>query len=158
MLLLGLALVRYLGLNYTRRPAPFGAAGASFAMMALLAMQFVLPIVNHYFIEPPQKLAEVAGLNLTPQDRLVIYGQPRPSLVFYARRKAILVPLNEEQNITQYLTHPGRTMILLPQSLRSKLPAETAEYSVILQRYGYILLSSEAMIRTPPPSEPPDAP
>jgi 4-amino-4-deoxy-L-arabinose transferase-like glycosyltransferase len=158
VLLLGMALVSYFGLNFRRRPAAFWAAGASFAMMALLAMQFVLPIVNRYFIEPPQKLAEVAGLNLTPQDRLVIYGQPRPSLVFYARRKAILVPLNEEQNITQYLTHPGRTMILLPQSLRSKLPAETAQYPVILQRYGYILLSSESMIRTPPPSEPPDTP
>jgi hypothetical protein len=97
-------------------------------------------------------------LNLTPQDRLVIYGQPRPSLVFYARRKAILVPLNEEQNIAQYLTHPGRTMILLPQSLRSKLPAETADYPIILQRYGYILLSSESMIRVPPPTEPPDTP
>jgi 4-amino-4-deoxy-L-arabinose transferase-like glycosyltransferase len=158
VLLLGMALVSYFGLSYHRRPAAFWAAGASFAMMALLAMQFVLPIVSHYFIEPPQKLAEVAGLNLTPQDRLVIYGQPRPSLVFYARRKAILVPLNEEQNISQYLTHPGRTMILLPQSLRSKLPAETADYPIILQRYGYILLSSESMIRTPPPSEPPEAP
>jgi 4-amino-4-deoxy-L-arabinose transferase-like glycosyltransferase len=158
VLLLGMALVSYFGLNHQRRPAAFWAAGASFAMMVLLAMQFVLPIVSHYFIEPPQQLAEVAGLNLTPQDRLVIYGQPRPSLVFYARRKAILVPLNEEQNIAQYLTHPGRTMILLPQSLRSKLPAETADYPIILQRYGYILLSSESMIRVPPPTEPPDTP
>jgi hypothetical protein len=127
-------------------------------MMALVASQFTLPIVNHYFIEPPQKLAEVAGMNLGPQDRLIVYGQPRPSLVFYARRKAIMVPLNEEQNIVQYLTQPGQTMILLPQSLRSKLPVETAEYPVILQRYGYILLSSQSMVHLPPPSEPPDTP
>lgn len=158
VLLFGMALVSYFGLSQQRRPAAFWAAGASFAMMALLATQFILPAVNHYFIEPPQKLAEVAGLNLSPQDRLVIYGQPRPSLVFYARRKAILVPLNEEQNIAQYLTQPGRTMILLPQSLRSKLPVETMDYPVILQRYGYILLSSESMVRIPSASEPPDAP
>ncbi|HJR75615.1 MAG TPA: glycosyltransferase family 39 protein [Nitrospiraceae bacterium] len=157
-LLLGMAMVSYFGLSHRRRPAAFWAAGASFAMMALLATQFILPIVNYYFIEPPQRLAEVAGLNLTPQDRLVIYGQPRPSLVFYARRKAILVPLNEEQNITQYLTQSGRTMILLPQALRSKLPAETAEYPVVLQHNGYILLSDRSMVRTPPPTPPEDAP
>lgn len=158
VLLLGMALVSYFGLSESRRPAAFWAAGASFAMMALIATQFTLPVINHYYIEPPQKLAEVAGLNLTPQDRLVVYGQSRPSLVFYARRKAILVPLNEEQNITQHLTQPGRTMILLPQSLRSKLPAETADYPVILQRHGYILLSSQSMVHTPPPSEPLDTP
>jgi 4-amino-4-deoxy-L-arabinose transferase-like glycosyltransferase len=158
VLLFGMALVSYFGLNRTRRPAAFWAAGASLAMMALVASQFTLPIVNHYFIEPPQKLAEVAGMNLGPQDRLIVYGQPRPSLVFYARRKAIMVPLNEEQNIVQYLTQPGQTMILLPQSLRSKLPVETAEYPVILQRYGYILLSSQSMVHLPPPSEPPDTP
>ena len=158
VLLFGMALVSYFGLSATRRPGAFWAAGASLAMMVLIATQFTHPLINHYFIEPPQKLAEVAGLNLRPQDRLVIYGQPRPSLVFYAKRKAILVPLNEEGNISQYLTQPGRTMILLPQSLRTKLPAETADYPVILQRYGYVLLSSESMVRTPPPSEPPEAP
>jgi 4-amino-4-deoxy-L-arabinose transferase-like glycosyltransferase len=157
-LLLGMALVSYFGLNDQRRPAAFWAAGASFAMMALIATQFILPVVNYYFIEPPQKLAEVAGMNLTPQDRLVIYGQPRPSLVFYAQRKAILVPLNEEENIAQYLDHPGVTMILLPQSLRSKLPGETSGYPVILQRHGYVLLSSRSMVRVPPPSESLDAP
>lgn len=157
VLLLGMALVSYFGLNPTRRPAAFWAAGASLAMTALLATQFTFPLVNHYFIEPPQKLAEVAGLNLGPQDRLIVYGQPRPSLVFYARRKVIMVPLNEEQNIAPYLTQPGVTMILLPQSLSSKLPAETANYSVILQRYGYVLLSSQSMVRTPP-GESSDAP
>jgi hypothetical protein len=65
-----------------------------------------------------------------------------------------MIPLNEEQNIAQHLNHPGRTMILLPQALRSKLPAETAEYPVILQRYGYVLLASQSMVNIPPPSEP----
>jgi 4-amino-4-deoxy-L-arabinose transferase-like glycosyltransferase len=154
ILLLGMALVSYFGLSRTRRPAAFWIAGASLAMMTLVASQFTLPLMNHYFVEPPQKLAEVAGLNLGPQDRLIVYGQPRPSLVFYARRKAIMIPLNEEQNIAQHLNHPGRTMILLPQALRSKLPAETAEYPVILQRYGYVLLASQSMVNIPPPSEP----
>ena len=55
-------------------------------------MQLTFPLINHFVIEPPQQLAEVAGLNLGPNDRLILYGQPRPSLVFYAKRKAIVVP------------------------------------------------------------------
>ena len=112
-------------------------------MVVLVITQFILPLLNHYYVEPPQQLAEVAGLNLGREDRLIVYGQPRPSLVFYARRKAIMIPVNEEGNITQYLNHPGRTMLLLPQAMRGRLPLETMDYPVVLQRYGYILLSSQ---------------
>jgi hypothetical protein len=157
-LLIGMALVSYFGLSAGRRPAAFWTAGATLAMMVLIATQFTLPRLNHYFIEPPQKLAEVAGLNLEPQDRLVVYGQPRPSLVFYARRKIIMVPRNEEGNIAQYLAQPGHTMILLPQAMTSKLPSAAADFHVVLHRYGYVLLSNKPMVRTPPPSEPPDSP
>ena len=127
-------------------------------MVVLVITQFILPLLNHYYVEPPQQLAEVAGLNLGREDRLIVYGQPRPSLVFYARRKAIMIPVNEEGNITQYLNHPGRTMLLLPQAMRGRLPLETMDYPVVLQRYGYILLSSQSMVRTPPSTEPPDSP
>ncbi|MET0514006.1 MAG: glycosyltransferase family 39 protein [Nitrospiraceae bacterium] len=158
ILLIGMALVSYFGLSESRRPAAFWAAGASLAMVVLVITQFILPLLNHYYLEPPQQLAEVAGLNLGREDRLIVYGQPRPSLVFYARRKAIMVPMNEEGNIIQYLNHSGRTMLLLPQAMRGRLPVETMDYSVVLQRYGYILLSSQSMVRTPPPTEPPNSP
>ena len=126
-------------------------------MVVLIITQFTLPLLSHYYVEPPQQLAEVAGLNLGREDRLIVYGQPRPSLVFYARRKAIMVPVNEEGNIAQYLNHSGRTMLLLPQAMRDRLPLETMDYPVVLQRYGYILLSSQSMIKTPPPTEPSDS-
>ena len=158
ILLIGMALVSYFGLSESRRPAAFWAAGASLAVVVLIITQLILPLLSHYYVEPPQQLAEVAGLNLGREDRLIVYGQPRPSLVFYARRKAIMVPANEEGNIAQYLNHPGRTMLLLPQAMRGKLPLETMDYPIVLQRYGYILLSSQSMVRTPPPTEPPDSP
>ena len=144
-----MALVSYFGLSESRRPAAFWVAGAAFAMMVLIITQFILPLLSHYFVEPPQQLAEVAGLNLGREDRLIVYGQPRPSLVFYARRKAIMVPVNEEGNIPQFLNHPGRTMLLLPAAMRSRLPLETMDYPVVLQRYGYILLSVNRWFELP---------
>ena len=97
--LVGMGLVAYFGFSETRRPAAFWAAGGSLALVVLATTQLTFPLVNHFVIEPPQRLAEVAGVNLGPNDRLILYGQPRPSLVFYAKRKAIVVPKNEEANI-----------------------------------------------------------
>ena len=76
-----------------------------------------------------------------------MYGSPRPSSVFYARRKAILVPSNEAETIRPYLSHSGRTMILLPARLRQNLPAEASSFPLLLERYGYVLLGSEPMVK-----------
>ncbi|MEB2340012.1 MAG: glycosyltransferase family 39 protein [Nitrospirales bacterium] len=153
--LLGMGLVAYFGLSESRRPAAFWAAGGSLALVVLAVTQLVFPIVNFFVIEPPQRLAEVAGANLGPDDRLIIYGQPRPSLVFYAKRKAIMIPLNEEANIKPYLTQPGRTMILLPNALRGRLPFETMDYPIVLERFGYVLLANRQMINVPEEAEQP---
>ncbi len=153
--LVGMGLVAYFGLSETRRPAAFWAAGGSLALVVLAATQLTFPLVNHFVIEPPQRLAEVAGVNLDPNDRLILYGQPRPSLVFYAKRKAIVVPKGEEANMKPYLTQPGRTMILLPAAMRNRLPFETMEYPVMLERYGYILLANQSLIHVPEEAEKP---
>ncbi len=153
--LVGMGLVAYFGFSETRRPAAFWAAGGSLALVVLATIQLTFPLVNHFVIDPPQRLADVAGVNLGPNDRLILYGQPRPSLVFYAKRKAIVVPKNEEANITPYLTQPGRTMILLPSALRNRLPVETMDFPVLLERYGYILLANQSLIHVPEQAEQP---
>jgi len=153
--LVGMALVAYFGLSETRRPAAFWAAGGSLALVVLVVTQLTLPMLSYFFIEPPQQLAEVAGLNLGPNDRLIVYGQPRPSLTFYAKRKTIMVPVNEEANIKPYLSQPGKTMILLPAALRARLPFETMDYPTVLERFGYVLLANREMVNVPEQAEKP---
>ncbi|MFO0732434.1 MAG: hypothetical protein U0361_15905 [Nitrospiraceae bacterium] len=153
--LVGMALVAYFGLSETRRPAAFWAAGGSLALVVLVVTQLTLPMLSYFFVEPPQQLAEVAGLNLGPNDRLIVYGQPRPSLVFYAKRKAIMIPVNEEANIKPYLAQPGKTMLLLPAALRGRLPFETMDYPIVLERFGYVLLANREMVNVPEQEEKP---
>ncbi len=149
VLLIGMALVGYLGLNDERRGGAFWAAGASFAGMILIVIVVAIPGLNQYFIAPPQVLAYTAGVNLAPQDRLIAYGMTRPSTAFYARRKVIYIGENEEPAMRASLVQPGRTMILLPESFLSGLPAEAQTYQPILKRFGYVLLSNEAMVKIP---------
>ncbi|MBI5776775.1 MAG: glycosyltransferase family 39 protein [Nitrospirae bacterium] len=154
-LVIGCGMVGYFGLSDKRRAGAFWAAGATIAIVMLLAIQVVLPRFNAYFVAPPHELAYAAGVNLGPDDRLILYGPARPSLIFYAKRKAIVIRPGEEEKMRPHLTQPGRTMIVLPARLRPQLPAETENYVTLLERYGYSLLASEPMVKLPANLPPP---
>ncbi len=157
-LVIGMAIVSYVGLKEERRGGAFWAAGASFACMILIVLVIAIPRLNQYFIAPPQVLAYAAGVNLGSSDRLIAYGMTRPSTAFYARRKVIYIGENEEPAMRPSLAEPGRTMILLPESFLSSLPSEAQTYQPILKRFGYVLLSNEAMVKIPEGSAPPAPP
>ncbi len=150
ILLIGIALVGYFGLSEQRRAGAFWAAGATIGLVMLLGIQVTLPRFSRYFISPPQELAFVAGTNLGPQDRLILYGPSKPSLIFYARRKVIVIRPGEEEAMRLSLSKPGqigRTMILLPARLKPRLPPEAAGFPVILERFGYLLLANRPMVK-----------
>ena len=158
VLLLGITLVGYLGLNDERRGGAFWAAGATLAGLVLIVIVIAAPHINRYVIAPPQELAYAAGLNLGPQDQFIAYGTTRSSSVFYARRKTLLVPFGEEDKIRAALKEPKRVMILLPESAQSKLPAEANGLVPILKRYGYVLLANQPMVTIPEGAVPPPQP
>jgi hypothetical protein len=149
VLLLGMTLVGYLGLNDERRGGAFWAAGATLAGLVLIVIVIAVPHINRYVVAPPQELAYAAGLNLDRQDQFIAYGTTRPSSVFYAKRKTLFVPIGEEDKIRAALKEPKRVMILLPESAQSKLPAEANGLVPILKRYGYVLLANQPMVTIP---------
>ncbi len=154
VLVIGSGLIGYFGLSEARRNGAFWVGGTTIGLVMLIAIQFTLPRFSEYFISPPQELAYIAGENLGPDDRLVLYGRPKPSLLFYAKRKAIVITPGREQAMRPHLGQPGKTMILLPARLESRLPEEARNYTTLLRRYGYLLLSSTAMVTVPPSSSP----
>jgi 4-amino-4-deoxy-L-arabinose transferase-like glycosyltransferase len=158
LLLLGMTLVGYLGLNDERREGAFWAAGATLAGLVLIVVVIAIPHINRYAVAPPQELAYAAGLNLNRQDLFIAYGTTRPSSVFYAKRKTLFVPIGEEDKILAALKESNKVIILLPESAQSKLPAEASGLVPILKRYGYVLLANQPMVTIPPgatPSPPP---
>ena len=149
VLLFGMAIVGYLGLNDERRGGAFWAAGATLAGLVLIVIVIVIPHINRYAVAPPQELAYAAGLNLAPQDQFIAYSTTRASSVFYARRKTLFVHRGEEDRIRTALKESKRVIILLPESAQSKLPAEAVTLVPILKRYGYVLLANQPMVTMP---------
>lgn len=161
VLLIGTSLAGYFGRSETRRAGMLWVMACSLGAVILILLHVTGPRFQQLFIGPPQQLAAIAGLNLGPNDRFVTYGPHKPSWIFYARRKTIVIRPGEEDKLTPYLSLPGRTIILLPTRLKSKLPKETESYEVLLAHGGYSLLANEAMVKLParsPESEPPRMP
>ena len=158
LLLVGMTLVGYLGLNDERRGGAFWAAGGTLAGLVLIVIVIAFPHINRYVIAPPQELAYAAGLNLAREDQFIAYGTVRPSSVFYAKRKTLFVPLGEEDKIRAALKETTKVMILLPESALSKLPAEASTLVPILKRYGYVLLANQPMVTIPQSATPPPPP
>ena len=158
LLLLGMTLVGYLGLNDERRGGAFWAAGATLAGLVLIVIVIAIPHINRYVVAPPQELAYAAGLNLDRQDQFIAYGTTRPSSVFYAKRKTLFVPIGEEDKIRAALKEPRKVIILLPESAQSKLPAEASGMVPILKRYGYVLMANQPMVTIPESATPPPPP
>ena len=160
VLLVGMGLVGYVGLNEERRGKVLGIAGGVVATVFLLAVFTVIPGINRYAIAPPQELAYAAGLNLDPSDQFIAFGTTRPSIAFYSRRKVLFVPPGEADRLKTALKRPGRTMILLQEAMRESLPKEAATFQPVLKRHGYVLLASQPMVTIPesattPPTPPP---
>ncbi|MDH4187451.1 MAG: glycosyltransferase family 39 protein [Nitrospira sp.] len=158
VLLLGMALVGYLGLNQERRGGAFWAAGATLAGLVLIVIVVATPHINKYMIAPPQELAYAAGLNLNPEEQFIAYGITRPSSVFYSRRHTLFVPFGEEDKIRAALKDSKRVMILLPERAQASLPAEAVTLVPILKRYGYVLLANQPMVTIPEDASAPPPP
>jgi 4-amino-4-deoxy-L-arabinose transferase-like glycosyltransferase len=153
LLLGGMGLFGYAALTTGRAGLSFGISSAVMAGIVALILVAVLPRFNRYFIAPPQELAVIAGLNLEATDTLVAYGRPKPSLLFYTRRRCAaakpcieVVKQGEEEKLRPLLERPGQIMILTQERLRAQLPAPASAYPVILSRNGYVLLSRKPMV------------
>src|SRR5437879_6163823 len=155
LILGGMGLFGYAALTAGRAGLSFGIASGLMGVIALLIVTVALPRFNQYFIEPPQVLADIAGLNLQESDTLVVYGRPKPSLLFYAKRHCqagkpcieVIKP-GEEEKLRPVLDRPGQIMILTLERLRAKLPAPASTYQLVVSRHGNVLLAKKPVFKS----------
>lgn len=146
----GMGIFGYVAMSEARPGLSCGIASGLMIGVAALIITVALPRFQRYFISPPQELAAIAGLNLEPTDMLIAYGHPKPSLVFYAKRRCdahtrcleVIKP-GEEGQLGPLLGRPGQIMILTQERLRKQLPAPASTYPIVLSRHGYVLLAKK---------------
>ena len=148
VVLLGTIVVRSWIYSDEKRSKAFWVSGGMMVFLALVVILLELPRFSTFFIAPPQALATIAGYNLGPNDRFIQFGRKRPSLAFYAKRKFYHMNPGENEKFDPHLNNAqGRNMVVLQSRLRSQLPPVVSDYPVVLQRYGFSLLSNESLIK-----------
>lgn len=143
---LSVVVFRHFVWNESKRPQAFWILSGAMGVLLLIVLIFPVPHYGKYFINPPQQLATIAGLNLGPEDTLIQFGRKRPSLSFYSKRKVYFISPNETDLFQPHIRKKGRIMVILQSHLHSRLPPPISQFTPVLQRYGWVLLSSEALI------------
>lgn len=143
----GTMAAKHLADSDARRPLVFWIAGSLIVWIACSVFVFGIPVFDRYFIAPPQELAMIAGYNLKPTDALIQFGRRRPSLAFYAKRRIVYVSPGEHERLEPYRHSPVTKMLVLQRHLRGRLPEPFASYPVVLERHGFVLLSSRSFVQ-----------
>ncbi len=144
---LGVAIFRQVIREETRRAQAFWVLSGMTGILLLIVILAALPRFGRYFINPPQTLAAIAGLNLGPDDTLIHFGRKLPSLSFYAKRRVRFINPGEDGKFAPHVNADGRVMVILQTRLRERLPAPVSSFTPILRRYGFVLLSSDPVLR-----------
>jgi 4-amino-4-deoxy-L-arabinose transferase-like glycosyltransferase len=124
------------------RTVAFGMGAAMIFSLQILSIEVILPYISRSFISPAQDLAARAGRMLGGKGTLLLYGISRPSLVFYARHKAIMIGEGQEESLSTLLNASQPTLLLLPSRLQSRLPTEAKGLTTVMQLGDAILLGN----------------
>ncbi len=143
---LGVVLFRHFAWDETKRPQAFWILSGTMGVLLLIVLVFALPHYGKYFVDPPQQLATIAGLNLGPDDALIQFGRKRPSLAFYAKRRVHFISPGEDELFQPHVNRAGRIMVILQTHLHPRLPNPVSQFTPVLQRYGWVLLSSDPLV------------
>ena len=143
VIILGTMSIRLCLDSETKRSWAIGVAGGMIVLFGVFGVKGAMPVVQMYFIEPPQQLAAIAGYNLGENDRLLQVGSKKPSLSFYSQRKVHFLGHKNSKKWETHLLAPGKKMLILPTPLRGKIPEAVANWTVVLEHGGFSLLSSK---------------
>lgn len=138
----GLATAGFFALLRRSKPEQgFGLIIAGAVLFAVVFFEGLLPRVGSTLQEPLRMLAQSASLRLEPPSPLIVFGLNNPSLLFYAKRPAIIISAADFPRLREYLGRHQHQLIVTKAALADKLPNDIRLYPIERQG-GYILLSN----------------
>jgi 4-amino-4-deoxy-L-arabinose transferase-like glycosyltransferase/membrane-associated phospholipid phosphatase len=119
----------------------FGLIVVGAVFFSFVLFEGLLPKAGSYLQEPLRILALSASNRLKPGEPLIILGLNKPSLLFYAKRPAIMIGAADLPKLRESVSQPQRRLIVTSVSLSDRLADDIRLYPV--EREGtYILLSN----------------
>lgn len=120
----------------------FGLIVVGAVFFSFVLSEALLPKAASYLQEPLRNLALSVNHRSQPEQPFIILGLNKPSLLFYAKRPAILIGRNEIPKLKEYLDPRERQLIVTTLQFAEKVPPDIPLYTIERQR-DYLLLSNK---------------
>lgn len=120
-----------------KKTLAFATMVSTMVLFTATLLATVLPVVGEVVQGPLHDYAKQAGEQLRGEEKLVVYGLNKPSVVFYARHAAITLIRHEPQTfeaLKKILSAPERSFIITKSKLVPELQKESS--FVLLDQRG----------------------
>lgn len=134
-----------------KKDLAFATMGITVVLFAGTLLGTVIPAVGEVVQGPLHDYAKQAGERLQGEEKLVVYGLNKPSVVFYARHRTITFIRHEPQNLEELkkiLAAPERSFVITKSKLIPELQKESS--FVLLDQRGAYAFGSNRPLSTPP--------
>jgi 4-amino-4-deoxy-L-arabinose transferase-like glycosyltransferase len=121
---------------------------AGFMVLVLMMGVFVfvllfdfIPAVSSYIQKPLRNLAQESRGWIRPEEPLVVFGLKKPSILFYARRSAVIFKSNQEEDLRRFLLLKGHAVVLSQIHLLPVLET-IPQLTIRSEEGGYVLATN----------------
>jgi hypothetical protein len=118
----------------------FAALAVSTIVFAFGLIDGLLPRVSWHLQEPLRALSINAAGRLEPGGRLVVFGLNNPSILFYARRPAVIIGGDDFAALKENLNRAEPVLVIMRFSLLEKVSGRAPLYPI--ERQGNYVLAS----------------
>lgn len=149
-LLLGMAAAA-LFLKSFQKERAFATMVGTMVLFTATLLSAILPAVGEAVQGPLHDYAKQAGDRLRGEEKLVVYGMNKPSVVFYARHPAMTFIRHEPENfeeLKKIMAAPERSFIITKRKLIPELQKEPS--FVLLDQRGSYAFGSNRPLSAPP--------
>ncbi|MBI3595701.1 MAG: glycosyltransferase family 39 protein [Nitrospirae bacterium] len=121
---------------------------AGFMVLVLMMGVFVfvllfdfIPSVSSYIQMPLRNLTQETRGWIRPEEPLVVFGLKKPSILFYARRGAVIFKSNQEEDLRHFLSVNGHAVVLSQIHLVPVLES-MPQLMIRSEQGGYVLATN----------------
>lgn len=126
--------------NY--RALSFGVLVLMMTFSTYAILNHLVPLADRHLQSPLKDFARIAGAELEKGGgELVVYGLNKPSIVFYARRPAVVLASKEQDRLHEIINSPERVFIISRETAAENL-SDHLNLTLIGRRGGYALLTN----------------
>lgn len=125
-----------------RKRVALGVMAGMVTVVSCILFTFVIPVADQYLQSTLRDFSRIVSAQMGTDDKLVVYGLNKPSILFYAQRPATILLSRERDKLTKVIEAPERAFIISRTSGIESLTGQP-DFYVLYEKRGYTLATNK---------------